>query len=58
MPSLWFILLVSIASRLIWSRRFPFQGLRYEVNYMALIVFLNVIWFFFCYLVFGIRFEA
>jgi len=56
-PSPWFILLVSIASRLIWSRRFPFQSLRYEVNYMIVIVFLNVIWFSFCYLAFGIEFR-
>jgi hypothetical protein len=48
MPNPWFILLVSIASRLLWSRKYPFGNFRSEVNFMALIVLFNVLWFAFC----------
>jgi hypothetical protein len=48
MPSPLFIILVSIASRLIWSRKYPFGEFRYETNFMALIVLFNVLWFAFC----------
>jgi hypothetical protein len=48
MPSPWFILLVSIASRLLWSKKYSFGGFRYETNFMALIVLFNVVWFAFC----------
>jgi len=48
MPSPWFIFLISIASRLLWSRKYPFGQFRSEVNFMALIVLFNVLWFAFC----------
>lgn len=48
MPSPWFIFLVSIASRLLWSKKYPFGDFKSEVNFMSLIVLFNVIWFFFC----------
>jgi len=48
MPNPWFILLVSVASRLLWSKKYPFGGFRSEVNFMALIVLFNVLWFAFC----------
>lgn len=48
MPSPWFIFLVSIASRLLWSKKYPLGNFRSEVNFMALIVLFNVLWFFFC----------
>jgi hypothetical protein len=48
MPNPWFILLVSIASRLLWSRKYPFGNFRYETNFMTLIVLFNVLWFAFC----------
>ena len=48
MPSPWFILLVSVASRLLWSKKYPFGGVRSEVNFITLIVLFNVLWFAFC----------
>jgi hypothetical protein len=48
MPSPPFIFIISIASRLLWSRKYPFGNFRSEVNFMALIVLFNVIWFAFC----------
>ena len=48
MPSPWFILLVSVASRLLWSKKYPFGGFRSEVNFITLIVLFNVLWFAFC----------
>ena len=57
MPSPWFILLVSIASRLIWSRKYPFGEFRYEVNFMTLIVLFNVLWFAFCAYFLGTQFP-
>lgn len=48
MPSPWFIFIVSIASRLLWSKKYPFGDFKSEVNFMSLIVLFNVLWFFFC----------
>jgi hypothetical protein len=50
-----FVLLVSIVSRLIWSKRYPFEPLRTEVTYFGLIVLVNLIWFAFCVWAFGIQ---
>ena len=57
MPSPWFILLVSIASRLLWSKKYPLGNFRSEVNFMALIVLFNVLWFFFCAYFLGTKFP-
>ena len=57
MPNPLFIILVSIASRLIWSRKYPFGEFRYEVNFMTLIVFFNVLWFAFCAYFLGTQFP-
>jgi len=48
MPNPLFVILVSIASRLLWSRKYPFGSFRYEMNFMTLIVLFNVVWFAFC----------
>jgi len=57
MPSPPFIFLVSIASRLLWSKKYPFEGFRSEVNFMSLIVLFNVLWFFFCAYFLGVVFP-
>jgi hypothetical protein len=57
MPSPWFIFLVAIASRLLWSKKHPFGDFRSEVNFMVLIVLFNVLWFFFCAYFLGVSFP-
>ena len=57
MPSPWFILLVSVASRLLWSKKYPFGGFRSEVNFITLIVLFNVLWFAFCAYFIGTTFP-
>jgi len=52
-----FILLVSIASRILWSKKYPFGNLREEVNYLGLIVIFNILWFSFCIWAFGFKFP-
>ena len=57
MPSIPFVLLVSIASRLLWSRKYPFGDFKSEVNFMTLIVLFNVIWFTLCSYFLGTTFP-
>lgn len=57
MPNPLFIFLVSIGSRLLYSKKFPFGDFRYEVNFMTLIVLFNVLWFFFCAYFLGVIFP-
>lgn len=52
-----FTLLVSIFSRVLWSRKYPYGNLRYEVNYMGAIMIFNLLWFAFCAWAFGFRFP-
>ena len=57
MPSIPFVLLISIASRLLWSKKYPFEGFKSEVNFMALIVLFNAIWFGLCSYFLGTTFP-
>lgn len=52
-----FILLVSIASRLLWSRKYPYENLRSEVTYFGLIVIFTSLWFTYCVWAFDFRFP-
>ena len=52
-----FVVLVSIASRVLWSKKYPFQNLRSEVNFMGLIIIFNILWFSFCNWAWGFEFP-
>lgn len=52
-----FVLLVSVISRVLWSRKYPFGNLKEEVNYLGLIVIFNLLWFAFCIWAFGFEFP-
>jgi hypothetical protein len=52
-----FIFMVSIVSRLIWSRRYPYENLRSEVTYFGLIVIFTALWFAYCVWAFGFKFP-
>lgn len=57
MPSISFVLLISVASRLLWSRKYPFGNFKSEVNFMSLIVLFNAIWFGLCSYFLGTSFP-
>ena len=52
-----FVATVSIASRIIWSKKHPFGGLKEEVNFMFLTIIVNLIWFTLCSWAFNITFP-
>lgn len=49
--------MISVASRLLWSKRFPYGDFKYELKFMLLTSFLNLIWFSFCSWAFGVTFP-
>ena len=57
MKFIFFVLMISVASRLLWSRRLPYGNLKYELRLMGLTIFLNLLWFSFCSLAFNITFP-
>jgi len=52
-----FILSVSIASRIIWAKKYPYENLKSEVTYLGLICIFNLLWFSFCIWAFGFKFP-
>jgi hypothetical protein len=57
MPSLTFILMISVLSRLLWSRKYKFGDFRYEVEYMFYIVIFEMVFFAFFHFALGINFD-
>lgn len=58
MPSLVFILLVSVFSRILYLKKYPVDSFWPEIKYMFWIVFFEVLWFGVCHFVFGIDFDG
>jgi hypothetical protein len=57
MPSLIFILLVSVASRILWSRRYKIEDFLTELRFMFYIILFEMAYFAFFHLALGINFD-
>jgi hypothetical protein len=57
MPSLTFILMISVLSRLLWSRKYKLGDFRYEAEYMFYIVIFEMVFFAFFHFALGINFD-
>lgn len=49
--------MISVLSRLLWSRKYKFGDFRYEVDYMFYIVIFEMVFFAFFHFALGINFD-
>ena len=57
MPSLTLILMISVLSRLLWSRKYKFGDFQYEAGFMFSIVVFEMLFFAFFHFALGINFD-